>query len=294
MSPHWQGDQPGQRESFGVSKRSSATSFWKTKWRMACTVSTATLSSTAWDSPPPGSPGLGMKLRLQRSDPGRGPELAAWRQLEETGLWLTESALGGKPGPASQALLQGAWGEGRDCSQSLLLPVHALRQQETTYTSSGSGCKLLPSSWAAEVHCQCYEKERKWSCSAVYDFATPYCSLPGSSVHGILQARTLEWVAISFSRGSSWPMDRTQVSCLAGRFFHLSLQRSPAPKASREARINETWVSRRKEITKIRAEINEIEIIENINESKSWFFEKINKIYKPLARLKEKKDGSNE
>ena len=38
------------------------------------------------------------------------------------------------------------------------------------------------------------------------------CSLPGSSVHGILQARTLEWVAISFSRGSFWPRDRTHVS----------------------------------------------------------------------------------
>ena len=36
---------------------------------------------------------------------------------------------------------------------------------------------------------------------------------PGSSVHGILQARVLEWVAISFSRGSSWPRDQTYVSC---------------------------------------------------------------------------------
>ena len=36
------------------------------------------------------------------------------------------------------------------------------------------------------------------------------CSLPGFSVHGILQARTLEWVAISFSWGSSWPRDQTQ------------------------------------------------------------------------------------
>ena len=39
------------------------------------------------------------------------------------------------------------------------------------------------------------------------------CSLPGSSVHGILQARILEWVAISSSRGSSWPRDQTCVSC---------------------------------------------------------------------------------
>ena len=45
------------------------------------------------------------------------------------------------------------------------------------------------------------------------------CSPPGSSVHGILQARTLEWVAIPFSRGSSQPRDQTQVSHTAGGFF---------------------------------------------------------------------------
>ena len=45
------------------------------------------------------------------------------------------------------------------------------------------------------------------------------CSLPGFSVHRILQGRVLEWVVISFSRGSSWPRDRTQVSCIAGRCF---------------------------------------------------------------------------
>ena len=45
------------------------------------------------------------------------------------------------------------------------------------------------------------------------------CSSPGSSVHEIFQARILEWVAISFSRGSSQPRDQTWVSCIAGRFF---------------------------------------------------------------------------
>ena len=44
-------------------------------------------------------------------------------------------------------------------------------------------------------------------------------SLPGSSVHVILQARILEWVAISYFRGSSQLRDQTQVSCTAGRFF---------------------------------------------------------------------------
>ena len=48
------------------------------------------------------------------------------------------------------------------------------------------------------------------------------CSPPGSSVHGILQARILEWVAISFSRGSSQHRDQTWVLCIAGRFFSPS------------------------------------------------------------------------
>ena len=47
------------------------------------------------------------------------------------------------------------------------------------------------------------------------------CSSPGSSVHEILQARILEWVAISFSRGSSRPRDQIQVSCIAGRYFTI-------------------------------------------------------------------------
>ena len=45
------------------------------------------------------------------------------------------------------------------------------------------------------------------------------CSPPGSWIHGILQARILEWVAIPFSRGSSRPRDQTRVSCIADRFF---------------------------------------------------------------------------
>ena len=45
------------------------------------------------------------------------------------------------------------------------------------------------------------------------------CSLSGSSVHGIFQARVLEWIAIAFSRGSSRPRNRTRVSHIAGRHF---------------------------------------------------------------------------
>ena len=53
------------------------------------------------------------------------------------------------------------------------------------------------------------------------------CSLPGSSVCGILQARILEWVAIPFSRGSSWPRDWTWVSCNAGSFITIWATRAP-------------------------------------------------------------------
>ena len=59
----------------------------------------------------------------------------------------------------------------------------------------------------------------------LYSFNCPWCppgnncSLPGSSVHEISQARILEWIAISFSRASVWPRDQTRVSFIADRFF---------------------------------------------------------------------------
>ena len=54
------------------------------------------------------------------------------------------------------------------------------------------------------------------------------CKLQGSSLHGILQARILEWVAISFSRGSSLPRDRTHISFSAGGFFTAELRWKPS------------------------------------------------------------------
>ena len=77
--------------------------------------------------------------------------------------------------------------------------------QETRFRSLG---------WEAPLE---KEKEVAQSCSTRCD--TMDCSPPGSSVHGILQARILEWVAMSSCRGSSWPRDRTQVSSFGGRFF---------------------------------------------------------------------------
>ena len=63
-------------------------------------------------------------------------------------------------------------------------------------------------------------------------------SPPGSSVDGILQVRVLEWVAIPFIRGSSWPRDRTWVSCIAGKFFTIW--------TVREVPILTIWVDNRR------------------------------------------------
>ena len=63
------------------------------------------------------------------------------------------------------------------------------------------------------------ESEVTQSCSTLCDPMDG--NLPGSTVHGIFQARILEWAAISFSSGSSQPRDRTQVSCIADRRFTI-------------------------------------------------------------------------
>ena len=52
-----------------------------------------------------------------------------------------------------------------------------------------------------------------------------YCSLPGCTVYGTLQARILEWIAIPFSRESSQPRDGTRVSCIADRFLTIWVTR---------------------------------------------------------------------
>ena len=69
------------------------------------------------------------------------------------------------------------------------------------------------------------ESEVSQSCPTLCDPMD--CSLPGSSIHGIFQTTVLEWVALSFVRGSSQPRGWTQVSCIASRrFYRLSHQRS--------------------------------------------------------------------
>ena len=62
----------------------------------------------------------------------------------------------------------------------------------------------------------------------------------GSSVHGILQTRIMEWVASPFSRGSSRPRDRTCVSCIAGRFFTTWATREAPPHTQECIQVNAT------------------------------------------------------
>ena len=68
---------------------------------------------------------------------------------------------------------------------------------------------------------QLHLKSESDSHSVVPDSATLCTVACQAPVHGILQARILEWVANPFSRGSFWPRDWTQVSCIAGRLHHL-------------------------------------------------------------------------
>ena len=93
--------------------------------------------------------------------------------------------------------------------------------------------------WNLHVIVNQRRKKRKKvkSHSVVSDSLRPHrlFSWPGSSIHGIFQARVLEWVAISFSRGSSSPRERTWVSHIAGRLFTIW--------ATREATVNQLYFS---------------------------------------------------
>ena len=82
----------------------------------------------------------------------------------------------------------------------------------------------FPSLLAFEFSVKCVESESekwKWSRSVMTLCDPMDCSLSSSSVHGIFHARALEWIAISFSRGASWPRNQTRVSHIAGRRFTI-------------------------------------------------------------------------
>ena len=97
---------------------------------------------------------------------------------------------------------------------SMLVILHWCPQTRWQYGLRVGKLSPLTGPPLAEQFCKCISESV--SCSVVSDSLWPKkCSPPGSSVWGILQATILEWVALSFSRGSSWPRDWTQVSWIA-------------------------------------------------------------------------------
>ena len=94
-------------------------------------------------------------------------------------------------------------------------PSRLHRPWDSPGKDTGVGCHFL-------LQCMKVESEREVAQSCLTLCNPMDCSLPGSSVHGISQARILQWVATSFSRGSSQPRDRPCISmspALVGRFF---------------------------------------------------------------------------
>ena len=89
------------------------------------------------------------------------------------------------------------------------------------------------------VHCESEKWKVTQSCLTLCD--PMRCSPPGSSIHGIFQARVLEWVAISFSRGSSWFGDRTWVSRIAGRRFIIWATRESLNMYTIICKIDSQW-----------------------------------------------------
>ena len=120
-------------------------------------------------------------------------------------------------------------------------PEKIVHPRTSSLREKWTGLKVSPSSLAGDVQVKC--------CSVVKSFLTlcdlKDCSTPVfavlhyvlafaqiDSVYWILQVRILEWFAILFSRGSSWPRNQTQVFCIAGRFFTIwAIRKAPFPSA---------------------------------------------------------------
>ena len=117
---------------------------------------------------------------------------------------------------------QDKWGESESCSvvfyflwpHTLYSPWNSLRQNTGVVSLS-----LLQRMFLTQGLNPGIPHWKSQSCLALCDPMD--CSPPGSSIHGIFWARVLEWVAISFSRGSSRPRGWTKVSFIAGRHFTI-------------------------------------------------------------------------
>ena len=138
----------------------------------------------------------------------------SWRPHRLHSPW---NSPGQNTGVGSLSLLQGIFptqGSNPDLPHCRRI-LYQLSHQGSPVCSCKKWKKCLPAVQS--------ESEVTQSCPTLCDPMD--CSLPHSSIRGIFQARVLEWVAISFSRGSSWPRDWTQVSCIVGRRFNLGATR---------------------------------------------------------------------
>ena len=119
-----------------------------------------------------------------------------------------------------EAQILAAW---NFCTLSSQFLDARLRERCRREYSKGTDAKFSPS-WANGLNTDTIKLHLGWGGGLVTNLCPTLCKpmnwcLPGSSVHGVLQARILKWVAISFSRWCSQPRDQTWVSSVAGRFF---------------------------------------------------------------------------
>ena len=145
-----------------------------------------------------------------------------WRQpVCAGGRWADRPVLVTEPLPAGSARGTGGWRLGGSAESPHQSPTEASRLCAPSPSAIGPG-SISPTR-AQELLGSQVTQSRMTLCHPID------CSPPGSSVHGILWPRILEWGAICFSRGSSRPRHRTWVSRIAGRFrsFYASSQIFP-------------------------------------------------------------------
>ena len=150
-SPHWQGNQPGHRGSFGASEESIATSLQRAKQRKTCTdgwCCCLALPSLRRSLAGAGG-GWVLRLGIRRSDPARGLGLVGWRQPEGARVRCgTTEGVREERGPTREARRHcgGSWEERSGTTIGASFSVPSLRQQGTAYMSSrGSHEALMPS-----------------------------------------------------------------------------------------------------------------------------------------------------
>ena len=143
-----------------------------------------------------------------------------YQQASMTLLWITNPS---DSGNAPRWVL--ARSHAHPLSPNTQAPKHPLKWQ--LYYIHAFMQQIVSEHWvpgAAQVLRTQRYKERKQNRRPKSCFPVGYntqlsgamdCGSPGSSVHGILQARILEWIMMPSSRGSSWPRDRTHVSCIS-------------------------------------------------------------------------------